>query len=103
MKDLKLTWRDEHDPRRHSPDFIRAEYDLPAPYNGIGSAKVVATISRDQFAEEGSESCQLVLAQDRGPGFWTMTYPDVETAKKTAVRWVKKLVRRTTEPAEAAE
>ena len=64
---------------------------------------MVATISRDQFAEEGSSSCQLVLAQDIGPGCWTMTYPDVETAKKTAERWMRKLVRRTTEVAETAE
>ena len=45
----------------------------------------------------------IVLMLAIGEGFWSKIYPNSETAKKTAVRWMKELVRRATEAAGTAE
>ena len=72
MEDVKLTWHDEEGPFKDMDLISRSEYDLPAPYGGTGSTKIVVTISSDERDEEKPDAALLVMMQYMGVGFYSL-------------------------------
>ena len=96
MEYIKLTWYDEEGPFKDMDIISRSEYDLPAPYNGVGSTTMLVTISRGQWDEEKPDACFMVLRQYSGEAFWGRTFPNPENAKKVAERCMAELVQKVT-------
>ena len=96
MDEVKLIWQDEEGPFKDMDLISRSEYDLPAPYNGVGSTTISVTISSDRRDEEKPDAALLVMVQYMGEGFWSKTWPNVETAKKMAEKGMAELVQKVT-------
>ena len=98
MEDVKLTWYGtKRGPFKDRDVISRSEYDLPAPYNGVGSTMVVVTISSDQRDEEKPEAALLVMMQYMGDGLLEQDMPQLwRTAKKMAERGMAELVQKVT-------
>ena len=96
MDQVKLTWQDEEGPFKDRDVISRSEYDLPAPYNGVGSTMIRVTISSDQRDEEKPDAALLVMNQYMGEGFWSKICPNSENAKKMAEIGIAELVQKVT-------
>ena len=72
VEDLKLTWYDEEGPFKDMDVISRSVYDLPAPYNGVGSTTISVTISSDRRDEEKPDAALLVMVQYMGEGFYSL-------------------------------
>ena len=96
MDYIKLNWRDEEGPFKDRDVISRSEYDLPAPYNGVGSTTIRVTISSDERDEEKPDAALLVMMQYMGEGFWSKICPNSENAKKMAERGMAELVQKVT-------
>ena len=96
MDEVKLTWQDEEGPFKDRDVISRSEYDLPAPFGGVGSTTMLVTITSDQRDEEKPDAALLVMMQYMGEGFWAKTFPNPATAKKMAEIGMAELVQKVT-------